>query len=141
VEEVKVNEQKPIEFVNDCNARFDKQQLEAAVLWFQKEPTARLKHIYMHGRYPAVSIHNIKIHVHRLLAMFNAGEIIPSQFHIHHIDGDKLNASIDNLEVMPSYLHMQKTRKGVGLSEEHRKKISNANRKRKGIKMKKRGND
>lgn len=64
-----VNNQKRIKFVNDCGAIFDPEELEKAILWYQKKPTARTKHIYIHGKYPAVSIHDQKIHIHKQLAM------------------------------------------------------------------------
>lgn len=65
-----VRTQKRIEFKNECNCIVDLVELEKSVIWIQSKPTARLKKIYMHGRYPAVSVHNKKIHVHRLLASY-----------------------------------------------------------------------
>lgn len=62
-----IKEQKKIEFINDCNCIVDYDELRKAIIWYQNKPTARIKHIYIHQKYPAVSIHNKKIHIHRLL--------------------------------------------------------------------------
>ena len=53
--------QKKIEFINDCNCIVDYEKLEKAMLWYQDKPTSRLKHIYMFGNYPAVTIFKEKI--------------------------------------------------------------------------------
>ena len=58
-----VNKQKRIEFINDCNCIVDYIELEKAILWYQERPTSRLKHIYLSGNYPAVTIFNKKIHI------------------------------------------------------------------------------
>lgn len=54
--------QKKIEFDNECKCLVDYSELEKAILWYQKKPSLSKKKIYLHGRYPAVSIHNKKIH-------------------------------------------------------------------------------
>lgn len=59
-----VKEQKKLEFINDCHCIVDYAELEKAINWYSDKPTARLKHIYMHGNYPAVSIYKEKIHIH-----------------------------------------------------------------------------
>ena len=64
-----IKEQKKIKFVNDCNALVDYEELEKAVLWYAESHVISIKHIYMHGNYPAVSICDEKIHIHRLLIM------------------------------------------------------------------------
>lgn len=56
-----VKEQKQIKFINDCNAIVDYIELEKAILWCAKNPVTSIKHIYMHGKYPAVSISREKI--------------------------------------------------------------------------------
>lgn len=45
-----VNEQKKIDFTNDCNAIVDYEELENAILWYSEKPTISKKHIYMHGK-------------------------------------------------------------------------------------------
>lgn len=49
--------QKQIKFINDCNAIVDYNELEKTVIWYAKSPVISAKHIYMHGKYPAISIH------------------------------------------------------------------------------------
>lgn len=133
-----VKEKKDIIFRNDCKATFDENVLRNAICWYSSKPVCKIKHIFLYGKYPAVSIYDKKIHIHRLLKMYEVGTDIDSNQYIHHKDGDKLNALLDNLEIIDSHKHQSIHNKNKTLSEEHRKKISLANKKRKGIKMKKR---
>ena len=135
-----VRVQKPIEFINKCNCIVDYSDLEKAILWYTNKPVARLKTIYLHGRYPAVSIHKEKIHVHRLLMMYWEQRKLRSEEYVHHKDGNKLNALRENLEILYVSEHQSLHNKGKKLTESHKNKISNANRKRKGMKYKKRRN-
>lgn len=127
-----VNIQRKIRFVNDCNAIFDDDELEKAIIWYAKSPVVSLKHIYMHGNYPAVSIHDKKVHIHRLLMMYWLNCILPSNYFAHHIDGNKLNASKENLSIVFAATHQSQHNRGKTLSDIHRKKIADNNRKRKG---------
>lgn len=130
-----VNKQKKIEFINDCKCIVDYKELEKAMLWYQDKPTSRLKHIYLHGNYPAVTIFNKKIHIHRLLMMYwNNLKNLPSNIYIHHIDENKLNASKDNLIFMQSNKHQSKHNKGKIISQQQKRKIIESNQKRKGVK-------
>lgn len=131
-----VKKQKRINFNNECNCLVDENELEKAILWFQKSPTLGNKKIYMNGKYPAVSIGNIKIHVHRLLMQFWIGEKLPFHASVHHMNENKLDARMENLAVVINKAHNSNHNKGKKISEEHKKKIIEANRKRKGIRMK-----
>lgn len=51
-----IKSQKQISFLNDCNEIVDYSELEKAILWYAKSPVAQKKHIFMHGKYPAVNI-------------------------------------------------------------------------------------
>ena len=53
---------------------------------------------------------------------------IPNGFDIHHIDGNKLNNSIYNLELVNHKKHVSEHNKGKILSEEHIRKIIEANK-------------
>src|SRR5690606_22109867 len=132
--------QKQIEFINKCNCIVDYSDLEKAILWYTNKPVARLKTIYLQGQYPAVSIHKEKIHVHRLLMMYWEQRKLRSEEHVHHKDGNRLNALRENLEILDASEHLSLHNKGKKLTKSHKNKISNANRKRKGMKLKKRRN-
>ena len=132
-----VNNQKPIEFINDCNCLVDYKELEKAIIWYSNKPVARLRKIYMHGNYPAVSIYYEKIHVHRLLMMYWTKRKLKPKEHVHHKDNNRLNALKDNLEVIMGSKHLSQHHKGRKLSDKHREKISEANKRRKGLKQKK----
>lgn len=133
-----VKEQKKISFVNECGCIVDEEDLAKAILWYQKHPTLSKKKIYMHGYYPAVSIGNIKIHVHRLLMQFWLGMKLPFHASVHHINENKLDARKENLSVVINSAHNSNHNKGRVFTDKHRKRISEANKKRKGMKCKKR---
>lgn len=130
--------QKKIEFDNTCNCIVDLALLEKAIIWYSEGTLKGKRKIYMHGEYAAVSVFNKKIHVHRLLMLFNSRGDICSNIHVHHKDENKLNCLVRNLELKQAGAHVREHLKGRTLTKEHRKKISEANKKRKGIKMKKR---
>src|SRR5574344_3065552 len=100
-----IKAQKKITFVNDCGAIFDDSELEKAILWFQESPTLSIKHVYMFGEYPAISICERKLHIHRLLMSYWMGAKIPPEFTVHHLDKNKLNASKDNLAILYAPKH------------------------------------
>lgn len=52
-----VKRQAKIDFSNECECLVDYSELEKAILWYQQKPTLGRKKIYLHGLYPAVSIH------------------------------------------------------------------------------------
>lgn len=134
-----VKYQKPIVIENTCNCIVDETELKNAIIWYSDKPVARIKKIFMQGNYPAVSIHGEKIHVHRLLMMYWLKRKLDTNEHVHHKDHNKLNALKENLEVIASSKHLSSHNKGKKLSKEHRKKIAEANRRRK-VKYKKRVN-
>lgn len=127
-----VNYQKPIEFINDCGCLVDLKELEKAIVWYSYKPVARLRKIYMHGNYPAVSIYHEKIHVHRLLMMYWERRKLKREEYVHHKDENKLNALKENLVIMPESEHQRLHTKGREFSRLHRLRIGEANRKRKG---------
>lgn len=107
-----VNTQKKIEFINDCECIVDYNELEKAILWYQDKPTSRLKHIYMFGEYPAVTIFNKKIHIHRLLMEYWLNTKLPRNYYVHHINENKLDARKENLSVEFSTIHQSHHNKG-----------------------------
>lgn len=107
-----VNSQKKIEFVNDCNCIVDYDELEKAILWYQDKPTSRLKHIYMFGEYPAITIFKEKIHIHRLLMEYWLKTKLPRNYYVHHINENKLDARKENLSLEYSFTHQSHHNKG-----------------------------
>lgn len=131
-----VNFQKPIDFINDCKWIGDYKELEKAIKWFSSKPVAGCKHIYIHGRYPAISIYDQKIHVHRLLGMYRMKRELEVDEYVHHKNGNRLDCEGDNLEIMWASEHQSMTNKGRKHTQEHNQKIGEANKKRKGMKYK-----
>lgn len=131
-----IKEQKRIYFINDCGALVDYSELANAVLWYAKSPVMSEKHIYMHGNYPAVSIHKEKIHIHRLLMMYWIGSNLPKDYFVHHIDENKLNATKENLSLVFSSTHQSRHNKGKTISDEQKKRIREFNHAQKGKRRK-----
>ena len=121
-----VKTQKPIEFKNLCGCIFDSDLLTKAIGWYSSKPVTRLKTVFLHGRYPGVAIYKDKIHVHRLIMCFVNRRKLARHEHVNHIDGNKLNATVSNLQVLNESAHISMTHKGRKLSPNHRWKIANA---------------
>lgn len=133
-----IRRQKPIEFSGPAEVLFDRKELKKAIKWYSKKPVARLKRVYLHGRYYAVSIYERKIHIHRLLMMYWEKRDLEPNEYVHHEDGNRNNNLKENLRIMSCSEHQSLHRKGVSLTEEHKRNIGLANRNRKGMKYKKR---
>ena len=133
-----IKKQKNITFVNTCNCIVDYDLLEKAMLWYSNKPLYSQRVIYIHSKYPTVSIYDKKMHIHRLLMMYKLQSDINENMHVHHKDGNKLNAQLNNLELIDSKKHQHLHHKNKKLTKEHKEKISEANKKRKGKKLKKR---
>lgn len=131
---MKVKTQNAILFKNKSNCIVDEIELEKAILWFQDKPTTSNKTIYLHGKYPCVSIHKNKIHVHRLLMSYKLNRKLSYDEHVHHINGNKLDARLENLCILNNSTHMSKHNKNKTITLEHKEKIRMANKKRRGVK-------
>jgi len=130
------NQEKLI-FNNTCGCLFEAAVLERAMLWWSSgRVLMKNRKIYMHGNYPAVSIFDEKLHIHRLIYCYKNRKKLLRSIHVHHKDDNKLNTLTDNLEEIKDSIHMSHHNKGKVLSKDHKDKISLANRRRKGIKMK-----
>ena len=136
-----VTEQNPIKFINDCGCIVNEAELDKAILWYQRTPTAQTKHIYMHGAYPAVSIHKEKCHIHRLLMLYWNGGAIPDNKQVHHKNGNKKDASRTNLVFMDAGEHQSLHNKGKAISQNTRDGIRAFNHSRKGGRMKRKRSD
>ncbi len=136
-----IKKQKEIKFINDCKCIVDLYELSRAIIWYQDKPTASVKHIYMLGKYPSVSIHKTKIHIHRLLMLYWNNGYINKNVYVHHIDGNKLNASKDNLILTGISEHQSFHNIGKTISEKQIKSIIAFNHSRKGKRRNNKRND
>jgi hypothetical protein len=133
-----INKQKPIAFNSPTEVLFDQEELAKAILWYSDKPVSRLKHVFLYGKYYAVSIYEQKIHIHRLLMMFWLKRDLQHNEYVHHKNGNRFNNLRENLDVVFSSDHQSRHNKNKILSDTHRKKISEANKKRVGMKFRKR---
>ena len=129
-----VIKQKRIKFINDCNCLVDYTELEKAIIWYQDKTISRLKHIYMHGKYPAVTINKEKIHIHRLLMSYWLNTKLPRNFYVHHINENKLDARKENLSVIFGTTHQSRHNIEKKINDSQKEKIIISNHKRKGLK-------
>lgn len=116
---MRVKIQKRIEFINECECEFNYGDLARAIYWYSDKPVARLKRIFMYGRYPAVSIYDKKIHIHRLLAMYYEQRDLDRAEYVHHIDDNPLNALHCNLVIQSAPEHQSNIHRGRKQSPEH----------------------
>ena len=63
-------------------------------------------------------------YLHRLIMADAIGCGIPSNYHVHHIDGNKLNNDLDNLKLLPQSKHSSLHNKGKSNSLESNVKRS-----------------
>ena len=125
--------QKPIFLINTCNAMYCYRELTNAMLWYSDGPLQQLKKVFMYGRYPGVSIGKKKIHIHRLLAMYRLNTKDLSDSVVHHENENRLDASEGNLILHENGNHASLHNKGKVLADNHKAKISEKNRSRKGM--------
>jgi len=97
--------QRPLVFENLCGALFDEELLGKAILVAAEKPVLRVKTIFIHHNYPAISMHGKKIQIHRFLWQYVHGITLPRCYYVHHKDGNRLNALVDNLELMKDCDH------------------------------------
>lgn len=118
--------QKPIIFLDTCDCRFDAELLVKSMLWYSDRPMYTKKKVFMYGRYPAVSIGENKLHIHRLLMMYYIKEKFGSDKVVHHIDEVVFNAHIDNLEITTQAKHISGHLKGKKQDPEFARRRTNA---------------
>lgn len=63
--------------------------------------------VYMNGNYPAIFLNGRNQHVHRIEWEKHNGKI-PKGFIVHHKDENKLNWSIENLELLSKSEHIKR---------------------------------
>lgn len=113
-----------MKFNNKCGAIFDEADLEIAIINKCKQDNKKAKDEYTitnREGYPSICIANEHYRVHSLLGFFYYGE----QEVIHHKNGDKLNASKENLVPMTNAEHTRHHHIVDYVSKEHLKGFGN----------------
>jgi hypothetical protein len=59
-------------------------------------------------QYKTIMVNGIQVREHRWIMEQHLGRKLESWEHVHHIDGDHLNNSIDNLEVLSNSEHQRR---------------------------------
>lgn len=99
-----------MDFKNTCGCIFDTEELQNAIKFAcmckKTKPKDEYK-IFLYGKYPAISIRHEKIRVHRIIGEYMIGMQLSGELHVHHIDGNKLNALSNNLQVISKAFHAQ----------------------------------
>lgn len=97
-----------MKFINTCNCIYDKDILESAIRWECKRrninPNSEYK-IFNYRGYAGISIKHDKLSIHRLIGEYMLGMKLDKSIHIHHIDGNKMNNVVSNLQAIRSGLH------------------------------------
>lgn len=97
-----------MEFINSCNCLVDYDVLEKAIIEECKRRNIKPKEnykIYMYRGYAGISLKNDKVSVHRIIGKYMVGYDFTPNIHVHHIDGNKLNNDVSNLQVIRNELH------------------------------------
>ena len=68
-----------------------------------------------------ISIKHDKVSVHRIIGKYIVGFNFDSEIHVHHIDGNKLNNNISNLQVIKNSLHTKEHNLVQYVSEEYKR--------------------
>lgn len=115
-------------FINDCNCIVDYSILEKAITDECKRRNVVPKEvykIYLWRGYPGISIKHDKVSIHRIIGKYMVGYDLPPNIVVHHIDGNKLNNKISNLQVMKSELHTKEHNIVQYVSKEYMKGYGN----------------
>lgn len=124
-----VKKQKEIKFINECNCIVDYKMLQEAMIWYSCKKTISIKKIYLWHGYPSVSVYDKKIFVHRLIYQYYYNIKLKTLEWVHHINENKLDATITNLKMMTAEEHQSYHAKGRPLTESQRKSIREKNKK------------
>ncbi len=131
---------KPIRLVNNCGAIYHEATLIKAIQWLAELMDQRIysiKTVFMYGRYPAISVGGIKQHIHRLIWQQYAQGSADEDMVVHHKNGNRLDARLDNLVPIHQVEHGSLHNRGKTLTVEHRRKIGESNKRRCGMRIKK----
>ena len=99
-----------IEFNNSCGCLVEYDILEKAIIEECKRRNIIPKNnykIYMYRDYAGISLKHDKVSVHRIIGKYMVGFNFGKDIHVHHLDGNKLNNKISNLQVIRKDLHIK----------------------------------
>lgn len=99
-----------MEFINSCNCIVDYNILEKAIIAECDRRCIKPKHsykIYDYRGYAGISLKHDKVSVHRIIGKYMVGFDFDSSISVHHLDGNKLNNSVSNLQVIRNDLHIR----------------------------------
>lgn len=97
-----------MKFDNACNCIVDYDVLENAIIEECKRRNIAPKDeykIYMYRGYAGISMKHDKVSVHRIIGKYMVGYDFESEIVVHHIDGNKLNNGINNLQILKNNFH------------------------------------
>lgn len=117
-----------MKFINECSCIVDYSILEKAIIDECKRRNVTPNNcykIYMYRGYAGISIKHDKVSVHRILGKYMIGCDLPRNVIVHHIDKNKLNNNINNLQVMKSELHTKEHNIVQYVSKEYMKGYGN----------------
>lgn len=115
-------------FENACDCIVDYEVLEKAIIEECSRRNIKPKNIYkiyFYRGYAGISIKHDKVSVHRIIGKYMVGYDFPSNIIVHHIDGNKLNNDISNLQVMKSELHTKEHNIVQYVSKDYMKECGN----------------
>lgn len=97
-----------MEFVNECSCIVDYSVLEKAIIEECNRRNIVPKNtykIYNYRGYAGISLKHDKISIHRIIGKYMVGFDFGSNISVHHIDKNKFNNDISNLQVIRKDLH------------------------------------
>lgn len=86
-----------MEFINECNCIVDYEILKKSIIE----------------------------DVYRLIGKYMVGCNLGSEIHVHHIDGNKLNNNVSNLQVIKNELHIKEHHIEQYVSDKHKRNFGN----------------
>ena len=99
-----------MEFINSCNCIVDYNILEKAIIAECDRRGIKPKNsykIYDYRGYAGISLKHNKESVHRIIGKYMVGFNFDKNIHVHHLDGNKMNNSVSNLQVIRNDLHFK----------------------------------
>jgi len=115
-------------FENACGCDVNYRILERAIIEECDRRNIKPKEtykIYLCGDYARISLKHDKVSVHRLIGKYMVGCDLNENVSVHHIDGNKLNNNISNLQVLRKELHTKEHNIVQYVNKEHLKNAGN----------------